>query len=188
MSADVNIAEALYRVRCLQLRKPKGLRSELSGLEHELRAALMELGHDPGETAEDADTLKIHLMFPTDAASEHQGKLEQTLEELADRYGSGCVFRQLERFTLFCSRMRFAEPGSELVEDDPELPVYAWCRADGRTPAADLSEAAQLHKRWYQQAMRLFREKVEMKGSDTVVLRKADRAHRRARHDNQGAR
>lgn len=148
----------------MQLRKPRGLGSELSSLEHELLAALGELGYDGGQTAADADSLKLELMGGSSPAGYGEGsgpvagRLEITLEDLADRYGSGCVFRQLERFALFCSRMRFAKPGSGVVSDDPKLPVYPWCRTNGRSPATDLAEAAELHQQWYEEAMRQFQK------------------------------
>lgn len=159
----IHVADALYFVRCMQLEKLRGLTKAYAGdIERALCAALEEAGHAPGETAEDADALKLRLMGQTPPAgygegSAPTGRLEAALEETADLTGSDSVWRQLERFTLFCSRMRFSKPGLGIVEDDKLLPVYSWCRADGREPAADLTEASELYLAWTQEAIQQFK-------------------------------
>ena len=159
----INVADALYFVRCMRPEKLRGLtKAYASDIERALCAALEAAGHAPGETAADADALKLRLMGQTLPAgygegSAPSGRLEAVLEETAELTGSDSVWRQLERFTLFCSRMRFGKPGSGIVEDDKLLPVYAWCRAYGREPAADLAEATELYLAWTRETIRQFK-------------------------------
>lgn len=154
--SDVNLAEALYRARCLLAQRPRGLiRDHAVAVEHELVAALLDAGHDPGTTALDADALKLRLMTAGAGATQAAG-LKQALDEAAELSGSQSVWRELERFTHFCARMRLSKPGQALISDDKQLPVYAWCRSDGRAPAADLGEAAKLYLGWTREALEQF--------------------------------
>lgn len=163
--SDVNLAEALYRVRLLKDERPRGLiKDHAQAIEHELVAALIDAGCDPGESAEDADTLKLRATGRKPAAGYGAGAgavgcLEAALEQAAERHGSGSVWRELERFTHFCARMRLSKPGEALIEDDKLLPVYGWCRTEGRAPATDLAEAAQLYLGWMGEALEQFRNR-----------------------------
>jgi hypothetical protein len=150
MSA-VRLAEALYHTRSAKDLKPRGLiRDRVLAVEHELVAALADKGHDGGESAADADGLKLELMNGASQKTESLpvDRLDALLEQAADVSGSENVFRELDRFATFCNRMRFAEPGAQLIDDDPGLPVYGWCRREGRAPGSDLAESAQLFLDW----------------------------------------
>jgi len=157
-----HLAEALFQLRSLsglgKLCLKPSARPYLEDADREVVIALAALGYDAGSTAVDADALKLQLMgravpegYGGDAGPA-EGRLELALQELADRFGDGNVFRQLERFTLFCSQMRFS-----FVPDDKLLPVYPWCRAEGRQPAGDLAEAVQLFEQWQEAAAAQFR-------------------------------
>jgi hypothetical protein len=143
----VPIVDALYHARCLVALKIKGLAREHVGyITQALTEVLREAGEDPGATALEADELKMRLMgtMPVDA---QLSRLEPCLESTADANGSD-VFRELGRFHEFCLRMRFAKPENPLLQDDPVVPVYAWCRRDGRGPAHDIQGAAKLYVQW----------------------------------------
>lgn len=163
--STTNLAEALYRVRLLQSERPRGLvKDHANAIGHELSAALIDAGCDPGTTAEDADALKLSLTGREPPpgygkSSAAVGCLEAALEKAAERHGSHSVWRELERFTLFCSRMRLSRPGEALIEDDKLLPVYRWCRSGGRAPATDLAEAAKLYLGWTGEALEQFRDR-----------------------------
>lgn len=162
MSAT-NIAEALYRVRLLQDLRPRGLiKDHAQAIEHELSADLIAAGLDPGTTPEAADALKLDLQRqPRHQPRPAAGSLQSALEQAAELSGSQSVWRELERFTHFCARMRLSKPGEALIADDKLLPVYVWCRASGRAPATDLAEAARLYLDWTAEALEQFRRRHE---------------------------
>jgi hypothetical protein len=176
-----DLAEALYHVRCLKALKPKGLlKTHVDYAEHPLVGLLRAEGLDPGTSAEEVDNLKLHCMGQAPAYLQEggmvaRGRVEAVLEEAAAVTGSGDDFRELGRFQLFCMRMKFSRPvdypndpeipdflqshQGPLVEDDKEVPVYTWCRSQGRSPAITVAEAADLYLRWTEEVCKRFRER-----------------------------
>lgn len=182
-----DLAEALYQVRRV-LPAPTPSRGQgragarlsadmLEGLRHAegaIVAALGRCGEAPGETADEADAIKLRAMgvpcAPVRAIVEPAAPVP-TVDDLlnaAVEVNGSDLWRELARFAQFRARISFAgraphpfDPTrtlAPLIPDDPHLPVYPWVRAEGREPPTTVLDAVKLYLDWTKAVQAVWKE------------------------------
>jgi len=167
------IAEALYQVRgVLEDGGTAGNSSAcLRYAETALRSYLTECGCVPGESARDADLLKLDLMRAKREGGDHI--IEREVDVIESFIGEAMLadnaiaeWKMVSRFATFCNRVilagemldpRSGKPMPALVDDDPVFPVAPWFkkhRERGGAYPVDLKGWARLFAEWSKEAAR----------------------------------
>lgn len=142
-----DIVDALIHLRCLKKPRSRRLHTETATLL--LSQLVQDSGYDPGDTEDDAEKLKLSLLT-TEPQSSQSGfhvlykQLDVVLEQTAKITGTFDLFRELQRFCSFCSKMR----GSGSPQDPTSMSIYTWCREGQRYPATTLDGASKLYLQW----------------------------------------
>jgi len=112
-----------------------------------LSQTVQDNGYDPGDTEDDAKKLKLSLL---DSVPSQSGfhllyrQLDVVLEQTAKITGTFDLFRELQRFCSFCSKMK----GHGISQDPMGMSIYNWCREGQRYPATTLDGASKLYLQW----------------------------------------
>lgn len=170
------LADVLYHVRCAissQKSRSAGLlKTHLDYAQGSCLMCLESLGLRPGgESAEDADQLKLALMQvemgkvpPLKMPRRDMSPVETCLDQASEVNGSIDLFRELGRFQEFCMRARF--PG--MVQEDGTLPVRPWIEAQGHQSLVDLREAAALYLEWTREVKEKFLRSRQEQSADAL--------------------
>lgn len=141
-----DMVEALIHLRCLSRpRSGKRLHTETATML--LSQLVQDNGYDPGSSERDAEKLKLSLVEAHPSQSGFHilyRQLDVVLEQTAKITGTFDLFRELQRFCNFCSKMR----GYGVTQDPVGMSIYTWCREDQRYPATTLDGASKLYLQW----------------------------------------